>query len=100
MIRALSFWLVVSYFLGASAVASEKWYGTVTYRYQQTEDFAETREEAGTTSTNERHFSQDVTAVAHLNGGKEGTVFVRGQSRTTTYPIASFADLGDRPRAK
>lgn len=83
MIRALSFWVAVSFFLGASAVASDKWYGTVTFRYQQTEDNSELRETAGTTSTTEDHFAMDMTAVAHVNGGKEGTVFVRGYSRTT-----------------
>src|SRR5512146_1611030 len=83
MRRALSFSVAVSFFLGASAVASDKWYGTVTFRYQQTEDNSETRETAGTTSTTEDHFTKDLTAVAHLNGGKEGAVFVRAYSLTT-----------------
>ncbi len=34
----------------------------------------------------------DVTAVAHLNGGKEGTVFVRGHSRTTKSSKSVTAD--------
>ncbi len=83
MIRTLSFWVVVSYFLGASAVASDKWYGTVTYRYQQIEDTFESRETEGTTSTNEDHFTKDLTAVVQLTGGTKGKVFIRGQSRAT-----------------
>ncbi len=63
MIRKLACMVVVSSLLGGSAVASDKWYGTLTLRYLQIEEVVTDRESEGSTSRDEMHAVKDVTAV-------------------------------------